>query len=185
MAQVMSADLKTRTVETAHGKAYQGDFLVLAAGSQMNFFGTPRADKNAYPLYSLQHAELLRSRILYLLESVDRDPSLIEGALDFVVVGAGPTGAEIAGALADLMRRVLKGVYHDLDLSRARILLVDIVHNVLNAYSKESQEYANQMLQQHGVELLLGVAVKEVHPDHVCSWMETKSSLRRQSGPEA
>ena len=168
MAQVISADLKKRTVETVDGKTYQGDFLVLAAGSEVNFFGTPGADKNAYPLYSLRDAELLRSRILYLIESVDRDPSLVDkGALNFVVVGAGPTGAETAGALADLIPRVLKGAYRNLDLSRARILLVDVVPNVLNAYSKESQEYANQMLQQHGVELLLGVAVKEVHPDHV------------------
>src|SRR5258707_6229653 len=95
MAEVISADLKTRSVETTDGKTYHGDFLVLAAGSQVNFFRTPGADKNAYPLYSLRDAELLHSRVLNLLESADRDPSLIDQwALTFVVVGAGPTGAE-------------------------------------------------------------------------------------------
>ena len=168
MAEVISADLKTRTVETTDGKTYHGDFLVLAAGSQVNFFATPGADKNAYPLYSLQDAELLHSRVLNLLELADRDPSLVDqGALTFVVVGAGPTGAETSGALADLLHRVLKDSYRTLDLSKARIVLVDIVHNVLNAFSEKSQAYANETLRQHGVELILGVGVKEVHADHV------------------
>jgi NADH:quinone reductase (non-electrogenic) len=73
LGEVVSVDLKTRTAETAEGQKYQGDYLVLAAGSQANFFGTPGADKHAYPLYSLHDAELLRSRILAVLESADRD----------------------------------------------------------------------------------------------------------------
>ncbi|HUN85943.1 MAG TPA: FAD-dependent oxidoreductase [Terracidiphilus sp.] len=78
MADVVSAALKTRTVKTAGGTSYQGDFLILAAGAQANFFGTTGAERHAYPLYSLHDAELFRSRILMLLESVDRDPLLID-----------------------------------------------------------------------------------------------------------
>jgi NADH:ubiquinone reductase (H+-translocating) len=168
MAEVVCADLNTRTVETADGKTYQGDFLVLAAGAQVNFFATPGADKHAYPLYSLHDAELIRSRVLTLLESVDRDRSLVDqGALNFVVVGAGPTGAEIAGALGGLTQRVLKDLYSNLDLTKAQVFLVDNGHAVLNAFSKKSQEYATQILEQHGVRILLGVAVKEVHSGHV------------------
>src|SRR5258708_16775720 len=168
MAEVIPAELKTRSVETSEGQPDQGDFLVLAAGSQVNFFGTPGADTNAYPLYSLRDAELLHSRVLNLLESADRDPSLIDqGALTFVVVGAGPTGAETSGALADLLHRVLENSYRTLDLSKARIFLLHIVHNVLNAFSEKSQAYANEMLKQHGVELILGVGVREVHAGHV------------------
>jgi NADH:ubiquinone reductase (H+-translocating) len=129
--EVISADLLTRTVHTKDGKTYQGDWLVLAAGAQVNFFGTPGADKHAYPLYSLRDAELLRSRILTLLESVDREPSLVaEGALNFVVVGAGPTGTETAGALGDMTQRVLKDVYRNLNFSKSRVILVDVVHTV-------------------------------------------------------
>jgi NADH dehydrogenase len=168
MAEVVSADLKTRTVKTSDGRSYEGDFLVLACGSQVNFFGTPGADKYAYPLYSLRDAELLRSRILMLLESADRNPSLAgQGALTIVVVGAGPTGAETAGALGDLKRTVLPEVYRDLDVSKIRIVLVDIVASVLNAFSQKSRVYATRTLQERGVELLLGVGVKEVHSDHV------------------
>src|SRR5271167_4546103 len=105
MTEVVSVDLNTRTVETAQGQQYQGDFLVLAAGSQANFFGTPGADEHSYPLYSLHDAERLRSRILAMLESADRDPSLVaKGALNFVIIGGGPTGAELAGAFGDMLQ---------------------------------------------------------------------------------
>jgi NADH:ubiquinone reductase (H+-translocating) len=168
LGEVVSVDLKTRTAETAEGQKYQGDYLVLAAGSQANFFGTPGADKHAYPLYSLHDAELLRSRILAVLESADRDPSLIaKGALNFVIVGAGPTGAEIAGTLGDMTQRMLKDFYKDLDLSKAQIFLVDDGHSVLSAFSQKSQEYASSMLKQRGVQVRLGIAAKEVAPDHV------------------
>jgi NADH dehydrogenase len=175
MAEVVSADLTTRTVRTADGKAHQGDYLVFATGSEVNFFGIPGAVKYAYPLYSLRDAELLRSRILTLLESVDRDPSLADrGALNFVVVGAGPTGVETAGALGDLAQRILKDAYNKIDLDKAQVFLVDVVHNVLNAFSATSQEYAARKLEQHGVNLILGVAVKEVHPGYVLLTDERK-----------
>jgi len=168
LGEVISADLLTRTVHTKDGKTYQGDWLVLAAGAQVNFFGTPGADKHAYPLYLLRDAELLRSRILTLLESVDREPSLVaEGALNFVVVGAGATGTETAGALGDMTQRVLKDVYRNLNFSKSRVILVHVIHTVLNAFSEGSQIYASEMLKKHGVEVLLGVGVKEVHPSYV------------------
>ena len=92
-----------------------GGFLILfeedssarsvAAGSRANFFNTPGAEQHAFPLYSLLDAERLRSRILQVFEDANREPSLLdEGALNFVIVGAGPTGVEMAGALADLIR---------------------------------------------------------------------------------
>src|SRR5260370_11882676 len=168
LGEVVSVDLKTRTAETAEGQKYQGDYLVLAAGSQANFFGTPGADKHTYPLYSLRDAELLRSRIIAVLESADRDPSLIaKGALNFVIVGAGPTVAETAGTLGDMTQRMLKDVYKDLDLSKAQIFLVDMGHSVLSTFSQKSQEYASRMLDQRGVQVRLGIAAKEVAPDHV------------------
>jgi NADH dehydrogenase len=168
LGEAVSVDLKTRTIETAEGQKYQGDYLVLAAGSQPNFFGTPGADKHTYPLYSLHDAELLRSRIVAVLESADRDPSLIaKGALNFVIVGAGPTGTELAGTIGDMTQRVFKDVYKDLDLNKAQIFLVDHGHSVLNAFSQKSQLYAASMLEQRGVHVRLGIAAKEVGPDHV------------------
>jgi NADH:ubiquinone reductase (H+-translocating) len=150
------------------GQKYQGDYLVLAAGSQANFFGTPGADKHAYPLYSLHDAELLRSRLIAVLELADRDPSLIgKGALNFVIVGAGPTGTELAGTLGDMTQGRLKDVFKDLDLSKAQVFLIDHGHSVLSAFSPKSQKYAASVLGQRGVQVRLGIAAKEVAPEYV------------------
>ena len=172
MTEVVSVDLNRRVVQSAQGEQYQGDFLVLAAGSQANFFGTPGADQNSYPLYSLSDAERLRSRILAMLESADRDPSLIaKGALNVVIIGAGATGTEVAGAFGDMLRSSLKKrtnkSYADLGSDRAQILLVDGGHAVLSAFSSHSQTYAAKMLEERGVQIRLGTRVKEVQEGQV------------------
>ena len=119
MGEVVALDLKTRTAATSQGQSYQGDFLVLAAGSQPNFFGTPGADTNTFPLYSLRDAEKIRSRVLAVFEAADRDPSLLEhGALNFVIVGGGTTGTEIAGALADMLDDTLRVEYRDIPIQK-------------------------------------------------------------------
>src|SRR3954465_2839527 len=118
LGDVASVDPSTRTVTTTDGQSYTGDVLVLAAGSQPNFFRTPGADEHAFPLYSLDDAARLRSRILTAFEAADRDPSLIDrGALNFVVVGGGPTGVETAGALAELINDTMAREYHHLAVS--------------------------------------------------------------------
>jgi NADH:quinone reductase (non-electrogenic) len=166
--EVVSADPKTRTASTKEGETYQGDFLVLAAGSQANFFHTPGADRYSFPLYSLDVAERLRSRILAVFEDADRDPKLVEeGALNFVIVGAGPTGTEMAGALADMINETMPVEYPDLAVKAARVYLVDHGHAVLSAFSEKAHEYATRVLQRRGVQIRLGVSVKEVAADRV------------------
>jgi NADH dehydrogenase len=173
LTEVVSVDLKSRTVKTSHGELYQGDFLVLAAGSQANFFDTPGAEQYSYPLYSLHDAERLRSRVLAMLESADSDQTLIEkGALNFVIVGAGPTGTETAGAFADLVQgwRKRQGharMYQDLSLERTQIFLVDGGHAVLSAFSPSAQAYAAKKLAGRGVQIRLGTRVKEAGNGHV------------------
>ncbi|MGC1188571.1 MAG: NAD(P)/FAD-dependent oxidoreductase [Candidatus Acidiferrales bacterium] len=168
MAEVASIDLKTRTAITAEGQKYQGDYMVLAAGSQASFFDTRGAAQNSYPLYSLHDAELLRSRILAVLEAADRDASLIaKGALNFVIVGGGPTGAEMAGTLGDLLHRVLRDQYPDLPLNEACIFLIDLGHAVLSTFSPKAQAYAANALAERGVQIRLHTAVKEVASGHV------------------
>jgi NADH:ubiquinone reductase (H+-translocating) len=169
MAEVMAADPKALKVVTRDGKSYQGDFLVLATGSQANFFDTPGAEQNTFPLYALEEAERLRSRVLAVFEDAERDPKLVEkGALNFVIVGGGATGTELAGALADMINLTMPREYTDLAVKQhARVYLVDHGHTLLAAFSAEAQEYASRTLRRKGVQLLLGVKVKEVAPDHV------------------
>jgi len=168
LAEVASADPKARTVTTTDGQTYQGDFLVLAAGSQANFFHTPGADSNTFPLYSVAGADRLRSRILAVFEDADRDHQLVgRGALNFIIVGGGPTGTELAGALADMINETMPNEYTDLTMRAARVHLIDHGHALLKPFSEHAHEYAARALERRGVQLHLGVAVKEVAPDRV------------------
>ena len=111
---------------------------MLAAGSQANFFDTEGAEQYAFPLYSLEEAERLRSRVLAVFEDADRDPKLVEeGALNFVIVGGGPTGTELAGALADMINLTMTREYTDLAVKRARVYLVEHGHALLAPFSAE------------------------------------------------
>ncbi len=168
LAEVASVDPVAKKVTTQTGEIYQGDYLVLAAGSQPNFFKTPGAAEHAFPLYSLENAERVRTRILQVFEDADRDPKLVEqGALNFVIVGAGPTGVETAGALADLIRDTMPSEYNDLTTSAAKIYLVDHAKVVLGAFSAKAHDYTAKVLQDLGIHLLLGNAVTEIGPGHV------------------
>jgi NADH dehydrogenase len=167
-AEVVAADPEARTVTLADKSVIEGDVVVLAAGSQPNFFHTPGAEEFAFPLYSLDDAERLRSRVLQLFQDVSNKPELVdEGALNFVVIGAGATGVEIAGALAELAHDVMPHVYQHLAIAGARVILVDLAHTVLGAFSDEAHTYAAKQLQRRGVRLELGVSAKEIAADHV------------------
>ena len=167
LAEVTAVDPKAKTVTTKSGEVYQGDYLILAAGAIVNFFKTPGAAENTFPLYSLDDAEKLRSRILTAFEEADRDPSRIEqGTLNFVIVGAGPTGVEMAGALAELIRDTMTAEYPKLEKDTARIYLVDHGKQVLGAFSQEAHAYAAKVLQESGVEIRLGLSVKEIGAGH-------------------
>jgi NADH dehydrogenase len=168
LADVASIDPSTRTVTAGDGDAWTGDAVVLAAGSQPNFFRTPGADRHSLPLYTLDQATRLRSRIIGLFEDADRSPGLIErGALNFVVVGAGATGVEVAGALADLVHDTMSVEFGELAVAAAQIHLVDLGHVLLGPFSEHAHDYAAKVLQRKGVRTHLGVAVTEVGPDHV------------------
>jgi NADH dehydrogenase len=168
MTEVESIDPATRTVIASDGTSYMGDAIVLAAGSQPNFFRTPGADSHAFPLYSLDHAQRLRSRILAAFEDADRDPGLIdEGALNFVIVGGGATGVEIAGALADMIHETMTAEYRDLAVTAAQIHVVDLGHSLLGPFSEHAHDYVAKVLHRKGVRVHLGVGVTEVAADHV------------------
>ncbi len=165
---VSDVDPSAHSVTTAEGEVITGDVLVLAAGAQANFFGTPGAAEHAFPLYSLADAERLRTRVLAVFEDADRDPALIDrGALNFVIVGAGATGTELAGAMADLINETMPDEYRDLAVDRACVQVVDLGHVVLNGFSERAHEYARKVLEERGVQLRLGTGVKEVASDHV------------------
>src|SRR5262249_40740195 len=129
---------------------------------------TAGASEHAFPLYTVENAVALRTRILSVLEEVDKNPARIEqGALNFVVIGAGPTGVETAGAMADAVNHVMPKRYLDFDVNRVNIHLVDLGPVVLSAFSDEAHEYAAKKLEHNGVHLKLATGVSAVLPDRV------------------
>ena len=165
-----SVDPAAKTVTSADGVTFAGDYLVLAMGSEPNFFDTPGAEEHAFPLYSLDDAERLRSRLLTVFEDADRNPKLIDqGALNFVIVGAGATGVETAGALADCINHVIPAP----DARRAGSSRADDPPGRSRARSCSHRSpsarttYAAKVLEKTGVQLELGVKVDEVAADRV------------------
>src|SRR5215813_6043374 len=127
MAEATAIDPHSRSVTLADGDTFTSDFLVLAAGAQPNFFNTPGAEENAFPLYSRSDAKRARSRVLQVFEDVAKQPRLVdEGALNFVIVGAGPTGVEVAGAVSEFIHDIMPHRYPDMAIDKARIILVDM-----------------------------------------------------------
>jgi NADH:quinone reductase (non-electrogenic) len=168
LEDVVALDPATRTVTTADGREYQGDVVVLAAGSRPNFFRTPGAEEHAFPLYCLDDATRLRSQVLGVFEAADRDPDLVaQGALNFVVVGGGPTGVELAGALADMIHETLPSEFQDLAVTAAQVHIVDLGPTLLGPFSDAAHDYVAKVLGRKGVRLHLGVAVTEVGAGHV------------------
>jgi NADH dehydrogenase len=168
LATATVIDTDAHTVATAEGPVYEADVIVLAAGAQPNFFKTPGAAEHAFPLYSLKNAELLRSRILTVFEDADRDPSLVDrGALNFVIVGGGPTGVETAGALADMIHLTMPSEYGDLPVSSAEVHIVDHGHALLAAFAESAHDYVARVLHKRGVRIHMNTGASEVAADHI------------------
>jgi NADH dehydrogenase len=166
--EVVAIDPRAVSATLADGTTLEGDVLVLGTGAQPNFFHTPGAEQHTLPLYSLADAQRVRGRLLELFRDAAAKPELVDdGALTFVVVGGGPTGVETAGALAEIVHDVMPHVYPHLAIAGAKVILVDLGHTVLNAFSDEAHGYAARQLRKRGVELRLGTSVKEVTPDRV------------------
>ncbi len=168
LGEAVSLDPLAHSATIESGPPLEADVLVVAGGARANFFGVPGAAEHAFPLYSLRDAQRLRSRIIDAFEEAERDPTLIDkGALTFVIVGGGPTGTEMAGALSEMIHGSLTAEFRDLAVSRAKVILVDHGHVLLSAYGDGAHAYAAKALQRDGVQLRMGTGVTEVGPGHV------------------
>ena len=168
LGTVTGIDVPGRQIQMDDGDKISFDYLALAGGATVNFFGTPGAAEHAFPLYTLMNAVKLRNQVMRQFEAAAQNPAMIDdGALNFVIVGAGPTGVETAGALADLFYNLLPKDYHELATEKARIILVEMGREVLAPYKQNLREYARNELEERGVELRLGEAVAEVGPTSV------------------
>lgn len=145
------------------------DSLIVAAGAGQSYFGNDQFADHAPGLKSIDDALELRGRVFgaFELAELATDPAERARLTTFVVVGAGPTGVEMAGQLAELAHRSLRGNFRHLDPAQSRILLVDPVPKVLPGYPERLQDAAARTLEGLGVELLMGHKVVDVGAEHV------------------
>jgi NADH dehydrogenase len=167
-ADVTGVDWTARVVHLDGQPDLPFDHLVVAGGASVTYFGTPGAAEHGFPLYTLTDSVRLRNHVIERFEAADVDRSAIErGALTFVVVGGGPTGVETAGALAELFAMVFRRDYPRLDVSRARVVLVEMQDHLLGPFAESSRLHALDTLRTRGVEVRLGTKVAEVAAEAV------------------
>jgi NADH dehydrogenase len=163
LAEVQSVDVNNRIVHTGDLRvAY--DYLILATGSRHSYFGHPEWERLAPGLKSLEDAVEIRRRILLAFEYAEKitDPAARAAAMTFVIIGGGPTGVEMAGAIAEISRYTLARDFRHIDPSSARIVLVESEPRVLATFPEDLQAAAMKQLRDLGVEVRAGVRASDL-----------------------
>ncbi|KPK54842.1 MAG: hypothetical protein AMJ63_01900 [Myxococcales bacterium SG8_38_1] len=162
MNEVEDVDLEEQTVMLG-GEPYSYDYLVVAAGFETNYFGNDAWKEHAPGLKTIDEATDIRARFLLAFEQAEfeQDKSAKRAALTFAIVGAGPTGVEMAGALAEIADNVRKD-FRSIDTRTTRIIVLDFADRVLTSFPEELSERARRDLEGLGVEVILNTRVTGV-----------------------
>lgn len=168
LAEVASIDLPQKLLKTSIGDITY-DYLILAAGAQTNYFGHNEWSEYGVGLKDIDDALEVRRRVLVAFEQAEheKDPATQKRLLTFIVIGAGPTGVELAGSLAELARFALKKDFRRINSSDARIILLEGLPRVLPPFVEDLSEKARQQLVKMGVEVRTGVKVTCIDADGV------------------
>jgi NADH:ubiquinone reductase (H+-translocating) len=168
-ATVTGVDAEGKRVLLDDGDALPYDTLVLATGARHAYFGHDEWEPFAPGLKTLEDATTLRRRILVAFERAEResDPARRAAFLTFVIIGAGPTGVELAGTIAELAHATLPEDFRNIDTRKARVVLIEAGPRVLAGFADELSTYAQHSLEKIGVEVMLGQAVTECSADGV------------------
>ena len=163
LAEVESVDLETRQVKTPD-RTFDYDFLILATGARHSYFGHEEWERLAPGLKSLEDAVELRRRILLAFEFAEKttDEAARQAAMTFVVIGGGPTGVEMAGAIAEISRYTLSKDFRHIDPSKARVILIEGASRLLAAYPPDLSESARKQLISLGVDVRTNARVTEI-----------------------
>ncbi|PST22042.1 NAD(P)/FAD-dependent oxidoreductase [Mesorhizobium plurifarium] len=161
LGEVVGIDPASRAVMLAHGQSIPYDTLVLATGATHAYFGHDEWAAVAPGLKTLEDATTIRRRVLIAFEQaeVEEDPARRDALLTFTIIGAGPTGVELAGIIAEMAYRTLPGEFRRIDTRSARVVLVEAGPRILPAFGEELSAYASRELEKLGVEVLTGTPV--------------------------
>lgn len=168
LAEVTGIDTERRTVIFAGGEIGY-DTLIVASGSSHHYFGHDEWEALAPGLKTIEDATEMRRRIFSAFECAERetDPAKIRAWLTFIIVGGGPTGVELAGALADLANQTLTHDFRSIDPADAQILLLEASERILSTYPEELSTQAQRFLNKVGVSVQLATAVTQLRPGEV------------------
>ncbi len=168
MAEVETIDIQMHRIRTGD-RFITYDYLILATGSETSFFGIPGAAEYSFPLKTLEDAITLRNNILYCFERAiqEEDPERRRSLLTFTIIGGGPTGVEIAGALVELIRGPLKKDFTNLDFKEISIFLIEAADNLLPGFPECCRDYSNSRLSQMGIEILVESPVMQITRDSI------------------
>jgi NADH dehydrogenase len=154
ISKVSNVDIQKQVVSTEDQGDFPYDYLVIATGCTTNFFGNKDVEKYAYPMKSTPDAITLRNRILLNFEeALNATPEELEKIMNIVIVGGGPTGVELAGALAEMKNKILPKDYPDMDFKKLNIYLLEGSAHTLANMSEPSQEKSQLYLEQLGVKV--------------------------------
>ncbi|XAH25805.1 NAD(P)/FAD-dependent oxidoreductase [Xylophilus sp. GW821-FHT01B05] len=167
LGEVVGIDPTARSLALADGGELRYDHLIVAAGATHGYFGHDEWAEHAPGLKTLDDAFAIRRRVLLAFEAAEKetDPARRAAWLTFVVVGAGPTGVEMAGTLAEIARRTLPGEFRNFDPASAQVLLVEGGPRVLQAFPEALSERAREQLQRLGVEVRTSARVTQIDAD--------------------
>jgi NADH dehydrogenase FAD-containing subunit len=167
LGNVVDVDPDSKHVFLEDGAILDYDSLIVAAGSQTSYFGHNDWEQWAPGMKSIEEATTIRHKILYAFEVAERidDPALRSAWLTFVIVGAGPTGVELAGAIAEIARESLKKDFRSIQPQEAEIILLDGAPRVLMSFPEDLAEKATRSLVRLGVRVKCGLLVQDVDSD--------------------
>ena len=171
MADVKKVNITEKSLIFENG-SITWDYLVLAAGMENDYFGNEQWRKYSSGLKTIAEASDIRAKILSAFENAERALALqqledVESWLTFVVVGGGPTGVELAGAIKQLAVNRISGEFKRIDVSKTRVLLVDCKSRLLSSMSMKSSNSAARKLETYGVEVLLNTSVNEINKTNI------------------
>lgn len=168
MGTLQKVNPAEQTIETDSGKL-EYDYLVLAVGTESNYFGMKEVSENSWPMKTINDAIHLRNHLLLNMEKAIRAESPVEKEklLNIVIAGGGPTGVELAGMLAEMGTHIVRKEYPEISILRPKIYLIDAAPVLLGPMSKKSQEEAYKVLTSLGVSIKLNTAVKGYKNGHV------------------
>ncbi len=166
---VSGVDTQKRNVLLEDGAVVPYDSLIVATGVRHAYFGHDEWERYAPGLKTLEDATAIRRRVLLSLERAEResDPQRLAALLTFVIVGGGPTGVELAGAIVELVYQNLVGQFRHIDTKKARVLLIEAGPGILPSFAPDLSAYAHRALQRLGVEVHVNCAVTDCNSDGV------------------